>query len=392
VSINTSFTCTLIVAPASSQVLLTRQCPVWNREWLCNAGVCYVAWVPCAILFALCLAACNDTSGCDGEGAIFFLVLAVFVVGWGLLGGVLTAYVLPHHPNCASDTEMGVYVAISHASIIMLVSCVVVTSSSKSSSESTEEGNALGGCAVLTSVISLIMTIVFSFIALQSVGGASHNTCLACGRSCTIEPSRHVAWASLDELNGRVHSCQLVNCWDATETELGGYNDFLSALPVPPAQPSPSGSPPPPLALVPQPPPPPEEPPDASGGDAFDAGSGSFESADETSNIVTFSVVLGLGFCVMMLGAVLWRRDTPLREKPRLILTTASQQAHEVPVVVATWVPNLDYAGASSRRGTCSLAHPVATVVGVEVGTPSASASAGSSGLLGGSPMRSNQI
>ena len=110
--------CTSLAVPKLTTVPFTSECPIDDLRWFRNACILYCAWSPCVILLLLILSGSGSgSSSSDGDGALFVLGAMIFVVVWGLFGGTLTAYVLPRHPNCLSETEMGGYVAVSHASM-----------------------------------------------------------------------------------------------------------------------------------------------------------------------------------------------------------------------------------------------------------------------------------
>lgn len=369
---NGTYSCTTLARPVVSTVPLMTECPIDDRVWLTNAGICYCSWVPCAILFVLILSLCRDSnSSCDGEAGLIFLALGIFVVGWGLVGGMLTAYVLPRSPNCRAEVEMGSFVAISHAAIVMLVACVFAAAKDDEASV-----GAMVGCIVITALGCVATAVAMSVVALGAVAGAASNTCLACGASCRVVPSSAVAWSTLEELNGRVAGCHLVHCWEATEASLGGFYPLLTSTSAPPALPALPGAPPP-------------LPPAAPGGEAgsggsggeVEAGSGAVEFEDVTSRVVLWGAMLGACLLAMCVAFVLWRRELPLREKPRAILASVKARAHETPVVIASWV---SLEGARSSGSAEGHSSGVPTVVGIEVRATVAEGSSPTNRLTGG--------
>ena len=148
---------------------------------------------------------------------------------------------------------------------------------------------------------------LFAQAPLESVGGAPRNSCLACGGACglsTPPPTFTLASATLGELNGLLHGCHLVHCWDATEAALGIYAAlrYSGAVAPPPAPAHPPLPPSSPEALF-----------------------ADYEVL--RSYALVYAIVLGSALFVMCSGCALYRRDVPLAHRPKALLEAASQRA-----------------------------------------------------------------
>jgi hypothetical protein len=320
-------TCLRLVTPASSGVSLTSECPAWNFYWLSVAGICYVVWVPCALVLAAFFGNSGDCGSCNGDGAEFMFIVLValmaFVPIWGVCGGVLTTIVLPTDPNCAAEAWMGAYVGITHCILLTLLAGAYASPLADDDRNSQHKQNArvYGGSGVLVGLTLTVTAVFFARGAIESAGATKRNTCLACGETCGLSnplswylPSNYGAWADLDELNRNLHDCHLVHCWDATLTDLGGYATFRY----------PSG-------LVAPPPPPPGQPGSDGGGSFF-----STIISPYKHYLLVYAVVLGGALLCMVACCLLCRRDVPLRSKPRAILQAASQKAS----TLSDWRPS----------------------------------------------------